>query len=110
MIGRDIATQYPPKPKPRRGPAPALKVERLGWENRLADISLESAQREIVGLGGLDGQGQKTLLLALFGVLRGVTGAITVNGRARAAGISRPRPSRATSASRSCPRTARPKA
>ena len=27
---------------------------------------------EIVGLGGLDGQGQKELLLALFGVLRGV--------------------------------------
>ena len=81
MIGRDIATQYPPKPKPVRS-APALKVERLGWEDRLADISLEVGAREIVGLGGLDGQGQKTLLLALFGVLRGVTGAITVNGRA----------------------------
>ena len=80
MIGRDIATQYPPKPKPVRS-APALKVERLGWEDKLADISLEVGAREIVGLGGLDGQGQKTLLLALFGVLRGVTGAITVNGR-----------------------------
>jgi ribose transport system ATP-binding protein len=81
MIGRDIATQYPAKPKPVRS-APALKVERLGWEDRLADISLEVGAREIVGLGGLDGQGQKTLLLALFGVLRGVTGTITVNGRA----------------------------
>ena len=80
MIGRDIATQYPPKPKPARS-APALKVERLGWEDKLADISLEVGAREIVGLGGLDGQGQKTLLLALFGVLRGVTGAIAVNGR-----------------------------
>jgi len=80
MIGRDIATQYPPKPKPVRS-APALKVERLGWEDKLADISLEVGAREIVGLGGLDGQGQKTLLLALFGVLRGVTGAIAVNGR-----------------------------
>ena len=30
----------------------------------------------------MDGQGQKTLLLALFGVLRGVTGRVTVNGRA----------------------------
>jgi ribose transport system ATP-binding protein len=80
MIGRDIATQYPPKPEPVRS-APALKVERLGWEDKLADISLEVGAREIVGLGGLDGQGQKTLLLALFGVLRGVTGAIAVNGR-----------------------------
>ena len=81
MIGRDIATQYPAKPaRPR--PAPALKIENLGWEKRLEGISLEIGAGEIVGLGGLDGQGQKTLLLALFGVLRGVTGAITVNGRA----------------------------
>jgi ribose transport system ATP-binding protein len=57
-------------------------VDGLGWENRLEGISLEVGAGEIVGLGGLDGQGQKTLLLALFGVLRGVTGAITVNGRA----------------------------
>jgi ribose transport system ATP-binding protein len=81
MIGRDIATQYPAKPK-RTRPATALKVDRLGWENRLEGISLEVGAGEVVGLGGLDGQGQKTLLLALFGVLRGVSGAITVNGRA----------------------------
>jgi ribose transport system ATP-binding protein len=42
---------------------------------------LEVGVGEIVGLGGLDGQGQKSLLLALFGVLRNVTGAIKVNGR-----------------------------
>jgi ribose transport system ATP-binding protein len=82
MIGRDIAAQYPPKPKRARRPAAALKVDRLGWDNRLANISLEVDAGEIVGLGGLDGQGQKTLLLALFGVLRGVTGAMTVNERA----------------------------
>ena len=81
MIGRDIATQYPTKPQ-RTTRAPALKVEGLSWENRLENISLEVGAGEIVGLGGLDGQGQKTLLLALFGVLRGVTGQITVNGRA----------------------------
>jgi ribose transport system ATP-binding protein len=47
---------------------------------RLSEISLDVGAGEIVGLGGLDGQGQKTLLFALFGVLRGVTGAISVNG------------------------------
>ena len=61
-------------------------MDNLGWENRLAGISLEVRAGEIVGLGGLDGQGQKTLLLALFGVLRGVSGAITVKGRAVRAG------------------------
>jgi ribose transport system ATP-binding protein len=79
MIGRDIATQYPPKPlRPR--PAPVLKLENLGWEKRLEQISLGVGAGEIVGLGGLDGQGQKTLLFALFGVLRGVTGVVSVDG------------------------------
>ena len=82
MIGRDIATQYPTKPpRPRPAPAPALKIENLGWDNRLDGISLEVRAGEIVGLGGLDGQGQKTLLFALFGVLRRVTGRVIVNGR-----------------------------
>jgi ribose transport system ATP-binding protein len=80
MIGRDIATQYPPKPAPRAR-EPALRVGDLNWENKLSDISLDVGVGEIVGLGGLDGQGQKMLLLALFGVLRGVGGRIEVNGR-----------------------------
>jgi ribose transport system ATP-binding protein len=80
MIGRDIATQYPPKPR-RSRPKPALQLEKLSWERRLENISLDVGAGEIVGLGGLDGQGQKTLLLALFGVLRGVTGRMSVNGR-----------------------------
>jgi ribose transport system ATP-binding protein len=80
MIGRDIATQYPAKPS-RPRPAAALKIANLSWENRLHGISLEVGAGEIVGLGGLDGQGQKSLLLALFGVLRGVSGRVTVNGR-----------------------------
>ena len=79
MIGRDIATQYPPKPS-RPRPTPVLKLENLGWEKRLEQISLSVGAGEIVGLGGLDGQGQKTLLFALFGVLRGVTGTVSVNG------------------------------
>ena len=80
MIGRDIATQYPPKPARARG-APVLALRGLSWEDRLHDITLDVGAGEIVGIGGLDGQGQKTLLLALFGVLRGLTGQITINGR-----------------------------
>ena len=36
---------------------------------------------EVVGLGGLDGQGQRELLLALFGVLRGMTGEVLIDGK-----------------------------
>ena len=42
--------------------------------SRLADLSFTVGKGEIVGLGGLDGQGQRELMLALFGVLRGVEG------------------------------------
>ncbi|HZR88967.1 MAG TPA: sugar ABC transporter ATP-binding protein [Bradyrhizobium sp.] len=80
MIGRDIATQYPPKPA-RKPPKSVLALENLSWEKHLDRISLSAAAGEIVGLGGLDGQGQKSLLLALFGVLRGVTGRVTIDGR-----------------------------
>ena len=35
----------------------------------------------MIGLGGLDGQGQRELLLALFGVLHGTTGEVRIDGR-----------------------------
>jgi len=83
MIGRELSHVFPPKPPPRdeSGP-PLLEVKGLGWTGRLRDISLHARAGEIVGLGGLDGQGQRELLLALFGVLRGVSGEIRVAGRA----------------------------
>ncbi|MDB5541559.1 MAG: sugar transporter ATP-binding protein [Devosia sp.] len=81
MIGRDIVHKFPPKPPPlvRK---PHLAIEGLKWENRLNGVSLSVGKGEIVGLGGLDGQGQKELLLALFGVLRGVEGKVTVGSTA----------------------------
>jgi ribose transport system ATP-binding protein len=56
-------------------------IRDLSWENRLNGVGLEAGRGEIVGLGGLDGQGQKELLLALFGVLRGVRGTVTLDGQ-----------------------------
>jgi len=80
MIGREISAQYPPKSLHRRPPA-HLNIEDLSWENRLRNISLSVGKGEIVGLGGLDGQGQKELLLALFGVLKGLEGSISLGGK-----------------------------
>src|SRR5947209_13944401 len=51
MIGRDISAQYPRKPAPVAR-APALSVQNLGWDNRLADSSLDVRAGEIVGRGG----------------------------------------------------------
>jgi ribose transport system ATP-binding protein len=85
MVGREISSQFPPKPS-RPRPAPRLEVKNLTWENRLNGVSLSVGPGEIVGLGGLDGQGQKELLLALFGVLRGLKGEVLVDGKAARCG------------------------
>ncbi|WP_263770017.1 sugar ABC transporter ATP-binding protein [Propionivibrio soli] len=88
MIGREITTQYPTKPAPKTVP-PFLEVSGLSWGNgALRDLSFTAGKGEIVGLGGLDGQGQTQLLLALFGVLKGVTGSVRIG--AQAAGINSP--------------------
>jgi len=81
LIGREIHNVYPPKPVRTEPPKPVLETRGLRWGQRLADISLTVGRGEIVGLGGLDGQGQRELLLALFGVLRGVEGSVAVDGR-----------------------------
>ena len=65
----------------RSHPAPLLEIKNLSWYNVLNGISLKLAPGEIVGLGGLDGQGQSELLLALFGVLRGLNGEVYIDGR-----------------------------
>jgi ribose transport system ATP-binding protein len=81
MIGREYSHVFPPKPPaPAATVKPLLEVANLSWSDRLSNISLAVRPGEVVGLGGLDGQGQRELLLALFGVLRGTTGEIRVDG------------------------------
>ncbi|HEV7318945.1 MAG TPA: sugar ABC transporter ATP-binding protein [Ensifer sp.] len=81
MIGREYHSVYPPKPGSHAPVEPVLETRNLSWANRLHDISFSLRAGEIVGLGGLDGQGQRDLLLALFGVLRGLRGTVLVDGR-----------------------------
>ena len=80
MIGRDITSVFPPRSPVRDRVEPALDIHDLTWGEDLRGISFSVGRGEIVGLGGLDGQGQRELLLALFGVLRGVTGEVRVDG------------------------------
>jgi ribose transport system ATP-binding protein len=82
MIGREYSHVFPPKLTMATDGRPAvLESRHLSWTDRLNDISLTVRAGEVVGLGGLDGQGQRELLLALFGVLRGCTGEVLVDGK-----------------------------
>jgi ribose transport system ATP-binding protein len=82
MIGRDLDHAYPPKPPSGRvDETPALETRGLTWNGCLHDIDLAVRPGEIVGLGGLDGQGQRDFLLALFGVLSGVGGELLLGGK-----------------------------
>ncbi|HEY0857913.1 MAG TPA: sugar ABC transporter ATP-binding protein [Albitalea sp.] len=81
MIGREVSHVFPLKPPVRATGVPRLELRHLRWGERLNDISLRLHAGEVIGLGGLDGQGQRELLLALFGVLRGASGELIVDGK-----------------------------
>jgi len=83
MIGREYSGVFPAKPTAAvsADAVPRLELRHLRWADRLDDISLRLHAGEVIGLGGLDGQGQRELLLALFGVLRGTSGELLIDGR-----------------------------
>ena len=82
MIGREYSHIFPPRPEAAATDKPiVLECRDLSWSNRLKDISLSVRAGEVVGLGGLDGQGQRDLLLALFGVMRGCSGQLLIDGK-----------------------------
>ncbi|TPI26555.1 sugar ABC transporter ATP-binding protein [Mesorhizobium sp. B3-1-6] len=89
MIGREYSHIFPPKPVSAAAATPVLEARNLSWADRLDNISLSVRAGEVVGLGGLDGQGQRELLLAFFGVLRGLRGDVLIDGKP--ASISSPR-------------------
>jgi len=81
MIGREVSAAFPPRtPRASEGGPPLLEARGLTWTDELRDVSFALRAGEVVGLGGLDGQGQRELLLALFGVLRGMTGEVRIDG------------------------------
>src|SRR6476619_8136426 len=82
MIGREYSHVFPPKAavQPTLDEVPVIEARNLSWPPRFKDISFSVRSGEVVGLGGLDGQGQRELLLALFGVLRGCSGDVLIDG------------------------------
>jgi ribose transport system ATP-binding protein len=81
MLGRSIEASFPPKANRPDDAAVMIETRQLAWLPELTDISVSIRKGEIVGIGGLDGQGQHDFLLALFGVLKGLEGEIYLAGK-----------------------------
>jgi simple sugar transport system ATP-binding protein len=90
ILGRDLPPlSRSPRP-PERGVAfalRALEVPGLREASRLKGLDLEVARGEIVGVAGIDGNGQRELEEALAGVRPITAGRIEVGGRALSPGV-----------------------
>jgi ribose transport system ATP-binding protein len=69
MLGRRLERLYPEKQATAREEI-ALRVRGLELGYRLRNVDLDVREGEIMGVGGLQGQGQLELFLSLFGVVR----------------------------------------
>ena len=58
-----------------------LEVDNLSKKEKLYNISFKIRKGEIVGLGGLNGQGQEEILLILSGYLKKTSGKIMLNNK-----------------------------
>lgn len=79
MIGRELRDVFPPRPPRPPTEVAVMEVQQLAWGDALRDISFTLNKGEILGLAGLEGQGQGDLLFSLFGVYAGVTGTVRLN-------------------------------
>jgi ABC-type sugar transport system ATPase subunit len=80
MVGRALVELEPP-PAQERGDA-ALSIRGLSLPGAFAEVDLDVAPGEIVGLAGLVGAGRSELLETVFGLLRPSSGTIRVGGSA----------------------------
>lgn len=80
MLGREIGGYYPKKEVFTRDET-AVEMRHVTSGHKLSDISFTLRKGEILGVGGLAGQGQTELFLALFGLLP-YKGEILLNGKA----------------------------
>jgi ribose transport system ATP-binding protein len=81
MLGRPVDRVFPePAPQPVTDEV-VCEITDLASPPRLRGVSLAIKRGEVVGVGGLQGQGQLALFLSLFGAIRS-SGKVTMKGRA----------------------------
>ena len=79
MTGRQLSAVFPPL-APLADAQPELTVRGLAT-GRVRGVDFTLHRGEILGIGGLQGQGQRDLFLALFGAQRVRAGTVLIRGR-----------------------------
>lgn len=79
MVGREITNTYPPRAGRLSGQN-LLELRGASLKDVLHDISLEVPEGSVIGIGGLEGQGQRELARALFGISPFTGGAYRLSG------------------------------
>jgi len=82
MTGRTIDRMYPERTPVADDAPPVLEVRDLHGE-RVQGVSFTLHRGEILGVGGLAGQGQRDLFMTLFGARKQAAGEVRINGEAR---------------------------
>jgi ribose transport system ATP-binding protein len=80
MTGRTIDRMYPDRPPVPEAADVALRAESL-VDDVLDGVSFELRRGEILGVGGLAGQGQAELFLSLFGARKPSHGRLVLGGK-----------------------------
>lgn len=86
MVGRVIEDIYPARVNLSHGEA-LLDVTNLTIPGKIDHISFCVRKGEIVGIGGLEGQGQRDAIRAIFGAIPYTDGKIVLNGKEIKGGI-----------------------
>lgn len=81
MVGREFKNAYPPRNTTR---SKELRVRLRGAcvGTAVKDVDLEIPAGSVVGIGGLEGQGQRELSRALFGITPFTAGTYEIDGEA----------------------------
>ena len=82
MVGRVLSNFFPPRPARPDGARVALSVSGMRVREDSPQVSFELRSGEIVGLAGLEGQGQRNIIRALSGLEPPAGGKVTKGSEA----------------------------
>jgi len=81
MIGRQLSDLFPPRSTRNGQRKVILNIENLSVEEKVHNVSFSVEKKKILGIGGLEGQGQSELLKSLFGLEKRKSGRIFLEGK-----------------------------